>query len=46
LVTAFNNGDSSASVFTSLLSGEYPIAELYRLLFSASLAELNSLLTR
>jgi hypothetical protein len=28
LVTAFSNGDSSASVLTSLLSGEYPITEL------------------
>jgi hypothetical protein len=28
LVTASNNGDSSVSVLTSLLSGEYPTAEL------------------
>jgi hypothetical protein len=41
LVTALNSGDSSASVLTSLPSGEYPVTELYRHLFSASLAELN-----
>jgi hypothetical protein len=29
LVTYLNNGDSSASVLTSLLSGEYPTAELF-----------------
>jgi hypothetical protein len=45
LVTALNNGDSSASVLTSLLSGEYPTTELQRHLFSASLVELNSHLT-
>jgi hypothetical protein len=28
LVTDFNNGDSSASVLTSLLSGEYATTEL------------------
>jgi hypothetical protein len=28
LVTALNNVDSSASILTSLLSGEYPTAEL------------------
>jgi hypothetical protein len=28
LATDFNNGDSSASVLTSLLSGEYPTTEL------------------
>jgi hypothetical protein len=28
LVTALNNGDSSASVLMSLLSGEYPTNEL------------------
>jgi hypothetical protein len=44
LVTALNNGHSSASVLT-LLSGEYPTTEvsteLYRYFCSASLAELN-----
>jgi hypothetical protein len=28
LVTALNSGDTSASVLTSLLSGEYPTTEL------------------
>jgi hypothetical protein len=45
LVTALSNGESSASVLMSLLSGEYPTTELStelkRHLFSASLAELN-----
>jgi hypothetical protein len=27
LVTALDNGDSSASVFTSFLSGEYPVTD-------------------
>jgi hypothetical protein len=49
LVTALNNGDSSASVLTSLLFGEYQTTELstviQRHLFSAPLAELNSQLT-
>jgi hypothetical protein len=49
LVTALNNGDSSASVLKSLISGEYSTtelsAELQRHLFSTSLAEPNSQLT-
>jgi hypothetical protein len=49
LVTALNNGDSSASLLTSLLSSIYPTTELstelQRNLFSAYLAELNSQLT-
>jgi hypothetical protein len=49
LVTASNNGDSSASVLASLLSVEYPTieisTELQRHLFSAFLAKLNSQLS-
>jgi hypothetical protein len=49
LVTDLNNGDSSVSVLTSLLSGEYPATELvvdsstqlYLHLFSDFLAELG-----
>jgi hypothetical protein len=49
LVTAPSSEESSASVLTSLLSGEYPTTELstelQRHLFSASLEELNFQLT-
>jgi hypothetical protein len=49
LVRDLNNGDSSASVLTSLLSSEYPTTEvsteISHHLFSASLAKLNSQLT-
>jgi hypothetical protein len=43
-VTDLNSGDSTASELTSLLSGEHPIAELWRHLFSASLEELKWLI--
>jgi hypothetical protein len=49
LVTALNNGNSTASVLTSLLSGQCPTTEvsteLQHHLFSVSLAELSTQLT-